>query len=325
LHESVRMSGRLAALSARPVFTVGESAYTWDDVLQWAVVAGTLDELRARTRRGLSLSARPDLKDGLEQGAVSAAATNFRRARRLLSAEELDAWLAKWELTVNEWGEHLERKLLIAAFPDEPDGEVAEEALEEAEYVDAVCSGLLEDEADAFAADAALADAFAEETEAERPGTIEETIAAATAARQAAMSDEGVVKEITRRILDWTRLELDQVELADEGAAREAAMCVRVDGRELTDVAADCHAPVEHVVAYVSDLEKWAQPLLLAAQAGDLVGPAEDDGRFVLFAVQERTAPSADDPELRARAEEALVQRAVKRATDSRVEWHDDV
>ena len=102
-------------------------------------------------------------------------------------------------------------------------------------------------------------------------------------------------------------------------------MCVRLDGRKLVDVAADCHAPVEHLATYVSDLEAWAQPLLLGAQAGDLVGPVEDDGTYVLFAVQGRTAPASSDPALRERAEAALVQRAVKRATEIRVEWHDDI
>ena len=312
-------------LAAQPVFTVREVTYSWDSVLEWAAVRGSLDELRRRTRLGLMLAATSGVKDGLDQGAVSAAATEFRYGRRLLSAEELDAWLVRWKLTVGEWGEHLERTLLLGAFPDEPEGDVAEQMLEEAEYVEAVCSSLLEDEANAFAVEVALADAAAEEAELDRPATIEEMIAAAEAARQSATAGEGVEREIARRILDWTRLELDRVELEDEGTAREAAMCVRLDGRKLADVASDCHALVEHLVTYVSDLEAWAQPLLLAAQAGDLVGPVEDEGAYVLFDVHARTAPASSDPALRDRAEAALVQRAVKRATEARVEWHDDI
>lgn len=321
MHGSIEMSARLRALGGRPVFTVGEVTYTWEQVLEWAAVRGTLDGLRRRSRLGLALSVRPELKDSLEQGAVSAAATSFRRGRGLLSAEELDAWLARWNLTVHEWGEHLERRLLLEAFPGETDGDPAEEALEEAEYVDAVCSGLLEDEAHGLATDVALA---AAEEGSEPPAAIEETIAAASAARRKAKADEGVAREIARRVLDWTKLDLDMVELESESAAREAAMCVRLDGRKLADVAADCHAEVEHLSEYVTDLEAWAQPHLLAAQAGELVGPVEDGGSYVLFAVNGRTMPAATDPALRERAEAALVDRAIKRALEARVVWDDD-
>jgi hypothetical protein len=322
LQGSIGMSSRLRVLAARPVFTVGEVTYTWEGVLDWAAARGSLDELRRRSRLGLALAARPELKDSLEQGVVSAAATAFRRKRGLLSAEELDAWLSRWELTVHEWGEHLERTLLVDAFPEGAEGDVAEEALEEAEYVDAVCSGLLADEANRLATDVALA---AVEAGSEPPRTIEETIAAAAAARRAATADAGIEREIARRALDWTRLDLDVIELEDEGAAREAAMCVRLDGRRLAEVAADCRAEVEHLSAYVSDLEEWAQPHLLAAQAGELVGPVEDGGCYVIFAVNDRTAPASTDPALRERAGTALVERATRRAVEARVEWHDDL
>jgi hypothetical protein len=317
------MCVRFRALADKPIFAVGEVTYTWQRVLDWAAARGSLDELRRRSRLGLLLGARPELKAGLEPAAVSAAATAFRRRRRLLSAEELDAWLARWELTVHEWGEHLERTLLLSASPEEADGEVSEEALEEAEYVDAVCSGLLEEEADGLATDVALAAGEAG-AGAESPATIEETIAAAAAAREKAGVGRGVDREIARRVLDWTKLDLDTIELDDEGAAREAALCVRLDGRKLAEVAADCHAKVEHLSAYVTDLEAWAQPHLLAAQAGELVGPVEDGGSFVLFAVRDRRAPESTDPVLRERAEAALVERATKRALETWVEWYGD-
>jgi len=317
------MCVRFRALADKPVFAVGEVTYTWQRVLDWAGAHGSLEELRRRSRIGLLLGARPELKSRLEPAELSAAATDFRRRRRLLSAEELDAWLARWDLTVHEWGEHLERTLLLNSSREETEGEVSEEALEEAEYVDAVCSGLLEDEADGLATELALAAGEAE-AGAESPATIDETIAAAAAARERARAGQGVDREIARRVLDWTKLDLDAIELDDEGAAREAALCVRLDGRKLAEVADDCHSEIEHLSAYVTDLEAWAQPHLLAAQAGELVGPVQDGGSYVLFAVRDRRTPVSTDPVLRERAEAALVERATKRALETWVEWYGD-
>jgi hypothetical protein len=327
VHGAISTSERLAALGRRPVFSVDGAEYTWDDVLAWSAARGALEGLRRRVYLGLTLAARREPGSLVDESAVNAAATEFRYDRGLLAAEELTAWLERWSLTVREWGEHLERALLLEGADDPAvDGdEISTEIVVEAEYVDAVCSGFLEAEADGFAADVALAAGASEDAGPGRQATVEETIAAAAAARRGAKAKEGVEREVARRALDWTRLELDVLELDDEGAAREAALCVRLDGRSLADVAADCHAWVSRLTTYVADVEPWAQPLLLAAQPGDLVGPLEQSGRFVLFEVHRRTPPSPADPAIRDRAETTLVERAVKRATDGWVEWHDVV
>jgi hypothetical protein len=322
---SRRTSSRLAALGVRPVFTVESVTYSWNDVLTWAAALGKLDELSAVTARGLVLARRAaERGDLLDAPARSAAANAFRYERRLLSAEELAAWLERWELTVTEWGEHLERRLLLDGGC-EP-GEVSPlsgDAVAEAEYVEAVCTGFLERAATGFAADVALAEPTVDELGDERATTIERIVAAAAVAREGAKTAVGVEREIARRGLDWTRLELDLLELDEAGAAREAAMCVRIDGRELADVAADCRLTVSHQSAYLADLEPWLNAPLLAAQAGELVGPLRSDEVWVLVAIGERTQPLPTDQGLRERAEAALVERAVKRATEGRVEWHE--
>ena len=320
-----RTSSRLAALGARRVFTVESVSYSWNDVLAWAAALGQLDELREVTVRGLVLArSAAELGDPLDAAARSAAANAFRYERRLLSAEELAAWLERWQLTVTEWGEHLERTLLLDGGGEPEEASLLPgDAVAEAEYVEAVCAGFLERAATGFAADVALAELTADELGAERAITIERIVAAAAVAREGAKSAAGVEREIARRGLDWTRLELDLVELDDDGAAREAAMCVRIDGRELADVAADCRVTVSHQCAYLADLEPWLNAPLLAAQAGELVGPLRSDDGWVLVAVRDRAQPLPTDAGLRERAEAALVERAVKRATEGRVEWHE--
>jgi hypothetical protein len=324
------MSGGLAALGPRTLFSVEGVTYCWDDVLASASARGSLEQLRSVSRQGLACVRRSEvLEDGLDQEALSAAATSFRYERGLLSAEELDAWLERWGLTVGEWSAYLERSLLLERWEDEldaieADASLNDAALARAEFVDAVCSGFLEEEAQRFAADAALAGVPNGEV-GDRTALVAWIEAAAAAARDGLISDADVNREISTHALDWTRLELDALELADEGAAREAALCVRVDGRAIADVAADVGAPVRHLSVLLADVEPNLKPSVLAAQPGDLVGPVENNGAFVLLAIHARTLPTATDHDLRERAESGLIERAVKRAMESRVEWHDDL
>ncbi len=323
------MSGGLAILGPRPLFSVEDVTYCWDDALASASALVSLEQLRHATRQGLEYVLRAEaLQDSLDQASLTAAATSFRYERGLLSAEELEAWLERWDLTIAEWSAYLERSLLLERFADELDATGAESSLEDAEleraeYVDAVCSGFLEQEANRFAADAALAGAVAGEDDGDRAALVERIEAAAADARARVASEDAVNREIAKHGLDWTRLELDELELADDQAAREAALCVRVDGRAIADVAADCGVPLNSMSVYVADLERELSPTLLGAQPGDLVGPVERDGGFVLLAINGRTLPSPTDPKLRQRAETALVERAVKRAVESGVDWHE--
>jgi hypothetical protein len=322
---------RLAALGRRPLFSVEAMNYTWNDVLAWAGARGTLGPMRRTAHEGAAL-----LRQAAENGqrpsqeALSAAAAAFRYERGLLSAEELSAWFTRWNLTVSEWGEHLERMLLLERARSEgaltDPGALPDEAtLAEAEYVDGVCSGFLEQEARAFAADMALADLTPIEVAGDQRDMVERALTAAAIARREAASQPGVDQEIARRGLDWTRLELDVLELEDSNAAREAALCIRVDGSDITEVAAASSARVEHMSVYLGDLAPSLQPSLLAAQPGELVGPIEDEDAFVLFAINGRTPATPSDPELRRRAESALVERAVRRATEGRVRWHEHI
>ena len=97
----------LAWLAEQPVFTVDGAPYSWGDVLLSAELSGALEELTEATRRGLSAAG-----PRLESDAIRAAAAQFRYDRNLLSAEELQAWLTRWQLELDDWMEHLRRMLL---------------------------------------------------------------------------------------------------------------------------------------------------------------------------------------------------------------------
>ena len=100
-----------------------------------------------------------------DRAALRAAASAFRRERHLLSGDDLRAWLAAHELTMEQWRGQLEGALLRdrppataprRAAPPAPAG-VGPAELEGAAFAEAVCTGALEAWAREAAARVALA------------------------------------------------------------------------------------------------------------------------------------------------------------------------
>jgi hypothetical protein len=130
-----------------------------------------------------------------------------------------------------------------------------------------------------------------------------------------------VEREIGARTLDWTRIETESLELSSPDTAREVALCVRVDGRDLVDLAGDAGVPVSRRVLFLEEAQEEGLHELLGARPGELVGPVARNGSFLLLQVRSRTLPSAGDPELRRRAVSYVVDHAVSRAFETRVRW----
>jgi hypothetical protein len=304
------LDNELGWLLAQEVFSVDGASYSWGDVLVSAELRGELAALVSETRHRLASA----VVSTPSPDAVREAGLRFRRERGLLSAEELEAWLAHWHLSVADWTEHLRRTV----SNENVAGELAEvdAELEKAAAVDAICSGFLEYEAKRLASDASLA-----EPDASGDDRIAQIAAAAASARAALAASADVEREIDTRALEWTRIDAELLELADLDAAREAALCVRVDGLSLAEVAADCGIAVQRRELYLEEAERERLTGLLGANAGELVGPIEREGGFLLVHVHGRTRPSAGDPELRRRAQEYLVERASARAFEARVRW----
>jgi hypothetical protein len=300
----------LGWLLGQEVFSVDGEPYFWRDVLVSAELRGALEELVSATRKRLACA------QAASPEAVREAASKFRYQRGLLSAEELEAWLVRWHLSVGDLTEHL-RRMLPSELGDKTE---AVEEPDKAAAVDAICTGFLEREAKQLATDAALVE-LAEEATGDRRALVEQIVASAVSARAALAAGADVEREIAARALEWTRIDAELLELADPEAAREAALCVRIDGRSLAEVAADCGVPATRRELYLEEAEQERLTALLGANAGELVGPIERNGGFLLVHVHGRTRPSVDDPELRRRAQEYLVERASERAFETRVRW----
>ncbi len=310
------LDNELGWLLEQEVFSVDGTSYSWGDVLVSAELRGELAALVSATRHRL---ARAEV-DAPSHEAVREAGLRFRRERGLLSAEELEAWLAHWQLSIADWTEYLRRTVPSGNRAGEHDGTAADAELDKAVAVDAICSGFLEQEAKRLACDASLAEIDASDGE-DRREQIAQIAASATSARAALAAAADVEREIDTRALEWTRIDAELLELADVDAAREAALCVQVDGLSLAEVAADAGVSVKRRELYLEEAEREGLTGLLGANAGELVGPIEREGGFLLVHVHARTRPSAGDPELRRRAQAYLVERASERAFEARVRW----
>jgi hypothetical protein len=286
----------------RPVFEVGGRTVAWPEVVADAEARGSVSALARR------VGARGEGDDA----ATRAEAVAFRRARGLIAAEDLEAWLAHWGITTAEWMAWCRGQ---AAGPA-PSAGPAPEPAEPAEPADveprlwpaAVCDGSL----------AAWARRLATSLAAGGDDAV-------ALLREQAGSPQAVARELQARHLDWTRVDAELLALDTEDMAREAVLCLANDGLSPAEVAAAAGVEAERADRYVEDLSPALQAALIGARPGDVLAPVADGPVFVTGIVRRRVTPSADDPVTVARAAHALADRAVRRLLDEQVRWLDAV
>ena len=324
------MNPQLGVLAGRALFTVAGRTYAWEDVLLAAELRGELAAVERQTRQGLACLHRLAAEAGaVPSEAIRAAATVFRYDRNLLAGEELEAWLEARGLTVSDWNGYLRRLVLRERWLDELDRIEAEFAVGDEEVAaalpaEAICTGVLRRAAERLAEDAALAEANdAVEDSPDRRALIAALSQGADAVRARVPSRQEVEREVAAHVLDWIRIEAETLELDDAEAAREAALCVRVDGRSLTDVADECGVPATALVIHLGDVDPQLRTALVSATPGELIGPVEHGAGQLLLLLGAKVEPSANDPELQRRAAAVIAARTVDRELRDRVVWHE--
>jgi hypothetical protein len=320
-----------ASIATRPVFSVDGRTFAWADITAAARLDGSWAELEETTRHGLACQKRlAVVGEQFAADVIGEAARRFRREKDLLAGDELTAWLERWELEALEWHAYVVRMVARERWM----GELAETARRffvdpgetaGAVWVEAVCSGFLTRAADRVAGDAALAAAAGEPLGAIRElGELLARIRTVAArARAEAATAEAIEREVARHRLEWLRIDGEILILALEDAAREAALCIRTDGRSLTEVAAACGLEPNRLSVYVADADAELSPVLLGAQAGELIGPIPRDGAFALVMAERKITPRTADANVRQRAVARIVERAIQCAMLEHVEWHE--
>jgi hypothetical protein len=315
-------------VAGRPVYTLDGVTFSWADIVAIARLDDSWRELDEMTRQGLACQKRVAI-DGEQLTAVEVldATTRFRYLRNLLSGEELTEWLEHWELTASEWRDHVRRALLRERWTGELDDTtkrfpVGDDELGSAIRADSESTGFIVRFAQRLAGDCALAVAAGTRFDAQ-PETFVRIRTVAERARADAITEEAIEREVALHRLEWLRVEGEALNVTAESVAREAALSIRIDGRSLAEVAAECGTQTTPLSASVGDFDAELSSALVAAREGELIGPVPRDDGFALYLVETKTLPSPADPDARRRAEERIVERAVDRAVRDRVEWHE--
>jgi len=353
----------MASLAGRRILTVGETTYQWEDLVLCGHLWGDWPALRRRAAAGLACLARldeleEDDADGLDENTIEAAAAEFRYARGLVAAQELEAWLERRGLDTDAWWEWVHRGLLLTRWSDEIDAIVAEfgpdpEDVDAILECEAICTGLAASLATRLAGRAAIHErrrqhepqeaVAAEEIEAlvapvpraaleqELPGVAWRPRLESLARLELAwrrfvgtqLTADAVRSIVDTHRLEWIRLSVRTASLPARDIANEIALCVRDDGRDFAATCAEAGLHVTEATWYLDQTDRRLQDALVAARPGELLGPLPVDDAFVLVAVLDKVLPAETDPHVRQRAERALLDRLVAREIQDRVTWHE--
>ncbi|MDN5916022.1 MAG: hypothetical protein L0I76_13095 [Pseudonocardia sp.] len=310
-----------------PAFQVDGIPVTWSEVVDEARRRGSWQAVQRAVWEGMACLAQDRASGHEPSGAVvREEAARFRQERRLTAAEDMESWLDRWSLTVADWMDHVRRTLARDAHRDDA-AELArrqppgEDGMSGSMWASAVCSGALERVAAELAGALAVRAALVE-TRAGPPD--EDSDAAMARFRTAVLTPERLDTELGSRPLDWVRLDTTALSFRTEDAAREARLCVVDDGLAPEELAGSTGAAHADRHFYLEDVDHVWRSALLGTHPGEVVGPLAGPVGWTLLVIRRRSAPSVTDPEVRERAEAALVARAVRKETDDRVVWSDD-
>lgn len=310
-------------------FRVDSAGYRWSHVFAHARRRGDWRTLQTEVGQ-----AQACLRLATEEGppllrqAERSVAVAFRRTRRLLAVEDLEAWLETRGLTVVQWRRYIQGEALRRRHAAELDTVVERYPVDDATVKEALavwgqCSGAFTRWAEQLATRAAAAHAACERADEPPPGpdelqTIEELYDRFTAD---VATTERLEALLAARYLDWLRIDGETAVFADQDTAAEALLCVRDDGWSLSEATQAGRGRLRRHGLLVEEVEPDARHHFVRARDGDLLGPLPLGGEPALVHVLRKDAPSLDDQELRLKATRRLVATAAAREVDDRVEW----
>ena len=323
-----------------------EREYTARDAIDAAIFRGELgvkwreflDEVEAEKRAD-------ELDLDLDESAISSAAEAFRYEYDLITAEETEAWLANRGLTFDDFSDYFTRQYCATAIreklvPDEVEYQCASPDLRRSFLTELILSGDLDrlttDLMARLAARCAGQEPTPEAVEAEerkflhRNGikTAQRTNWLEKLRRDSKWLDEMLAIEAAYRThcdrllvpqarqhelmalrLPLTQFETEVIEVESHDAAKEALFCVQQDGMSMEEVATEGGYPYRRSEFLLEDLPVDAQQRFLSTSAGDVLEPIARGDGFELCRVVNKIEPHADDPTVKSRIDQRLLNR----------------
>lgn len=239
-----------------------------------------------------------------DRAAPVAAATSgdaeiaFRRARGLLTADQLSAWLAYWVIEPDDF---------VAWTADLADGTRTASG-----WAQLVCSGAFDATAATLASAAAAACELgrgpASAAGFDPAGWVERLTAATT-------TETALRATVARQRLAWTRITGSVVTTTSRGVCAELRLCLVADRIPLAEAATRAGCRVVDLDTDLDDLDPAVlRPFLAGARPGDIMGPVDIPDGWTLAVVSGRAEPDPRDPSVRRRAAALLGADAVTRA-----------
>ena len=350
------MSGSLVAGDSRELFRVGAVSYTVRDVIDAAFFRGELNAPWQAFLRALESEKRAiDQEREPNDEAIDAAVQAFRYGHDLITAEETERWLSDRGLTLSDFGDYFARQFwreTINAAPAEPsEYHLAPTETRELFVAELMLSGELARMATALSWRVAAGADEQPSPDAQRVAAVRQEfverlkpIALAHWQLSAGRDEEWVnsmsVLEANFRIycerlltpqirdrelvtlrLPLTAFELEVIELDSHDAAREALLCVREDNMAMEEVATEGRYPFRREKLLLENIAPDVQQRFLSANAGELMEPMELDGGHRLCRIIGKKEPDPQDPAVRARVEQRILDRHFAEVSSRLVQW----
>ncbi len=337
--------------------TCGTQEYTPRDAIDAALFRGELDAKWKDFLRCVEAQRRADELDiELDDSAVANAAEAFRYEHDLITAEETEAWLATRGLTLDDFTDYFTRRYCTDALkenivPEQIEYISATSELRQLFLAELILCGELDRMTTALMFRLAVrcaekdsnSDAITAEERiffdrnkiepAQLPNWLErlrrdskwfdEMVAMEAAFRRRRdmlLVPQARQRELVALRLPLTRFEAEVIELESHDAAQEALFCVREDGMSMEEVAIEGRYPYRRIDFLFEDIPSDVQQRFLSVSPGDVLEPAVRGDGFELCRIVNKIEPEPDDPSVKSRIDQRMLDRHFSELTSKYVE-----
>ncbi len=341
------------------VFACGDSEFALGDVIDGAHFRGEIEPIWKELLMRIEAERTAGNNSAeLDSAELDSAAVAFRYRYDLITAEETEAWLEARGLTLADFSDYFAREQWGKTFgsnsrPNATRYEAASEDLRELLLVEVVMTGELDRMATRLAwrvaARAAVNEVGAEAIAEARKEFLERNVlseaeiapwlseldrdqgwldgimemeAAYRAGCASRLTAEACKRELGAVRLPMTRFQVELIELESHDAAREAFMCVRDDGMSMAEVAQEGRYPFHETEMVLEQIADDLQQKFLSLTPGSLLEPSPREDGFLLTRILSKREPTLEEPAVRARVEERILERHFADLSAGCIQWH---